>query len=87
MTALVRLKVSEPDDRVCNVLKVRKAVFYKQYHKKDCQKASKDSAELEKELEEHLFRLLFQAQQLFYSYLKNSPQKRYQDLIQNSLKF
>ncbi|MGB3453304.1 MAG: Crp/Fnr family transcriptional regulator [Moheibacter sp.] len=48
---------------------------------KDFQKAIKDSAELNKELEEHLFRRLFQAQQLFYSYLKNSPQERYQELI------
>ncbi|RKD16132.1 cyclic nucleotide-binding protein [Pelobium manganitolerans] len=36
---------------------------------------------LKTEMEDHLFKRLFQAQQLFYSFLKNSPQKRYEDLI------
>jgi len=48
---------------------------------KDFQKVIESSTELNKELEEHLFRRLFQVQQLFYSYLKNSPQERYQELI------
>lgn len=37
--------------------------------------------ELKIQMEEHLFKRLFQAQQLFYSFLKNSPQERYRDLI------
>lgn len=37
--------------------------------------------DLKKEMEEHLFNRLLQAQQLFYSYLKNNPQKRYEELI------
>lgn len=39
------------------------------------------SPELRNKLEEHLFKRLFQSQQLFYSYLKNKPQKRYEELI------
>jgi CRP-like cAMP-binding protein len=40
-----------------------------------------NSPELRNKLEEHLFKRLFQSQQLFYSYLKNKPQKRYEELI------
>ncbi|MBT1684985.1 Crp/Fnr family transcriptional regulator [Dawidia soli] len=40
------------------------------------------SPELRKELIEHLFRRLFQAQQLFYTHLKSNPQKRYEELIE-----
>jgi len=38
--------------------------------------------ELRKELEEHLFRRLFQLQQFLYSFLKNNPQKRYEELLE-----
>lgn len=49
---------------------------------KDFQDAIESLPELKKKFEEHLFNRLFQAQQLFYSYLKNTPQKRYQELIE-----
>jgi len=49
---------------------------------KEFQDIMENSLELRKELEEHLFRRLFQSQQLFFSYLKNNPQKRYEELIQ-----
>jgi CRP-like cAMP-binding protein len=39
------------------------------------------SPEIKKQFEEHLFKRLFQSQQLFFSYLKNSPQQRYEELI------
>ena len=48
---------------------------------KDFQHIIQESPELKKEMEEHLFRRLFQSQQIIYSYLKNSPQKRYEELI------
>ncbi len=48
---------------------------------KDFQSIIENSPELKKELEEHLFRRLFQSQQLLYSFLKNNPQKRYEELI------
>src|SRR5699024_5726686 len=41
---------------------------------KDFQMIIETSPELKREMEEHLFSRLFQAQQLFYSYLKNNPQ-------------
>lgn len=40
------------------------------------------SAELRQEMEAHLFKRLFQSQQVFYSFLKNNPQKRYEELIE-----
>lgn len=49
---------------------------------KDFQFIVKNLPEVRMEMEEHLFRRLFQIQQLFYSYLKNSPQKRYEELIE-----
>jgi CRP-like cAMP-binding protein len=39
------------------------------------------SPEIKKYFEEHLFKRLFQAQQLFFSFLKNSPQQRYEELV------
>ncbi len=48
---------------------------------KDFQAIIETSPDLKKEMEEHLFNRLLQAQQLFYSYLKNNPQKRYEELI------
>jgi len=49
---------------------------------KEFQDCIEHSTELRRELEEHLFRRLFQSQQLFFSYLKNNPQKRYEELIE-----
>lgn len=48
----------------------------------DFQNALENMPEIKKELEEHLFRRLLHAQKLFYSYLKNNPQQRYQELIE-----
>ncbi len=48
---------------------------------KEFQMVVEQSPEIKKRFEEHLFKRLFQAQQLFFSYLKNSPQQRYEDLI------
>ena len=39
------------------------------------------SPELMNALESHLFRRLFQSQQQLYSFLKNNPQQRYEELI------
>ncbi len=36
---------------------------------------------MKKEMEEHLFRRLLHSQKLLYSYLKNNPQKRYEELV------
>lgn len=48
---------------------------------KEFQMIVEESPEIKKQFEEHLFQRLFQVQQLFFSYLKNSPQQRYQELI------
>lgn len=48
---------------------------------KEFQMVIDESPEIKKQFEEHLFKRLFQAQQLFFSYLKNTPQQRYEDLI------
>lgn len=48
---------------------------------KDFHNLIESMPELKIQMEEHLFKRLFQAQQLFYSFLKNSPQERYRDLI------
>ena len=48
---------------------------------KDFQIILESSPELRKKLEDHLFRRLFQSQQLLYSFLKNKPKKRYDELI------
>ena len=50
--------------------------------KKDFQHILEQSPEIEKELQEHLFRRLMQSQKIFFSFLKNTPQQRYQELIQ-----
>jgi CRP-like cAMP-binding protein len=50
---------------------------------KDFQNILESSPELKMKLEDHLFRRLFQSQQLLYSFLKNTPQKRYEELIEN----
>src|SRR5690606_4343521 len=48
---------------------------------KEFQMIVEQSPEIKQQFEEHLFRRLVQAQQLFFSYLKNSPQQRYEELI------
>lgn len=50
---------------------------------KDFQNILESSPELKKKMEDHLFRRLFQAQQFLYSFLKNNPQERYEELIEN----
>lgn len=50
---------------------------------KDFQIIMECSPDLRKKLVDHLFRRLFQSQQLFYSFLKNNPQRRYEELIKN----
>lgn len=48
---------------------------------KDFKSVLDNSPELRTELEEHLFKRLLQSQRLFYSYLKNNPRQRYQELL------
>jgi hypothetical protein len=48
----------------------------------DFQNALEHLPEIKKELEAHLFRRLLHVQKLFYSYLKNNPQQRYEELIE-----
>ncbi len=48
----------------------------------DFQNMIENAPELKKILEDHLFRRLFQSQQLLYSFLKNNPQKRYEELVE-----
>lgn len=48
----------------------------------DLQKIIASSPKLKSQMEAHLFNRLFQTQQLFYSYLKNNPQRRYQELME-----
>jgi len=48
----------------------------------DFQHALDDLPELKKELQEHLFKRLLSSQKTFYSYLKNNPQQRYEELIE-----
>lgn len=50
--------------------------------KKDFQETLDNSPELKAKMEAHLFRRLLQVQQLFYSYLKNNPELRYKDLLE-----
>lgn len=49
---------------------------------KDFQNILENSPEIKNKLEEHLFKRLFQSQQLLYSFLKNNPKKRYEELIE-----
>lgn len=41
-----------------------------------------NSLELKNKMEEHLFKRLIHSQKLLYSFLKNNPQKRYGELIE-----
>ena len=58
------------------------ACILKTISQKDFQNLIENSPELGKEIESHLFKRLFQTQQLFYSYLKNNPKKRYEELVE-----
>lgn len=49
---------------------------------KDFQSMVADLPQLQEEMQEHLFKRLLQSQKSFYSYLKNMPQQRYQELIE-----
>lgn len=49
---------------------------------KDFLDALENSPEIKEEIQEHLFKRLLQSQKTFYSYLKNSPQQRYRELIE-----
>ncbi|MDQ0640054.1 CRP-like cAMP-binding protein [Pedobacter sp. W3I1] len=48
----------------------------------DFQNALENLPEIKEEMQEHLFRRLLNAQKTFYSYLKNNPQQRYKELIE-----
>lgn len=47
----------------------------------DFQYVLDDSPEIKDRMEEQLYKRLFQAQQLFLSYLKNNPEQRYKELL------
>jgi CRP-like cAMP-binding protein len=49
---------------------------------KDFQNVLENSPEMQKEMQEHLFRRLIHSQKLFFSFLKNTPQQRYEELRQ-----
>jgi len=49
---------------------------------KDFQHVLADLPEIKEEMQKHLFRRFLNSQKLFYSYLKNNPQKRYEELIE-----
>lgn len=49
---------------------------------KDFQEILDASPEFRKSMEDRMFKRFYQAQQIFYSYLKNTPQKRYEELQQ-----
>lgn len=49
---------------------------------KDFKTILDSSPELKTELEEHLFKRLVHSQRLFFSYLKNNPQQRYEELVE-----
>jgi CRP-like cAMP-binding protein len=48
----------------------------------DFQSALENRPDLRRQFEEHLFKRFFQSQQIIYAYLKNNPQKRYEELIE-----
>ncbi|MEZ2442331.1 Crp/Fnr family transcriptional regulator [Chitinophaga sp. RCC_12] len=49
---------------------------------KDFQDIIQNSPELKDNLVEHLFMRLIKSQQIFFSYLKNTPQQRYAELLE-----
>lgn len=48
---------------------------------KDFQHALADLPEVKEEMQKHLFRRFLNSQKTFYSYLKNNPRKRYEELV------
>jgi CRP-like cAMP-binding protein len=48
----------------------------------DFNKTLENLPEFKEEMQEHLFKRLLQSQRTFYSYLKNNPQQRYKELIE-----
>ncbi len=48
----------------------------------DFQNIIENTPELKTQLEDHLFKRFFQSQQLLYSFLKNNPKQRYEELIE-----
>lgn len=48
----------------------------------DFQNVLENFPEIKEEMQDHLFKRLLQAQKIFYSYLKNNPQQRYKELIE-----
>ncbi|WP_270087092.1 Crp/Fnr family transcriptional regulator [Sphingobacterium sp. SYP-B4668] len=48
---------------------------------KDFQQIIESNPEMKNDFEAHLFKRLFQTQQFAFSYLKNNPQQRYEELI------
>ncbi|OJW36859.1 MAG: cyclic nucleotide-binding protein [Sphingobacteriales bacterium 46-32] len=48
---------------------------------KDFQNVLAHLPEIKEEMQKHLFRRFLNSQKAFYSYLKNNPQKRYEELI------
>lgn len=47
----------------------------------DFQIVLEHSPEIEKEIQEHLFKRIIQSQKLFFSFLKNTPEQRYRELM------
>lgn len=48
----------------------------------DFQNVLENCPEMKEQMQEHLFKRLLQSQKTFYSYLKNNPQQRYKELIE-----
>lgn len=49
---------------------------------KDFQNVLDQLPEIKEKMQEHLFRRLLSSQKIFYSYLRNNPQQRYEELIE-----
>lgn len=50
---------------------------------RDFEQVINDTPKLKDAMQEHLFRRLYEAQQLFFSFLKNTPQQRYAALLEH----
>src|SRR5690554_6271638 len=48
----------------------------------DFQNILENLPEIKEQMQDHLFKRLLQSQKTFYSYLKNNPQQRYKELIE-----
>lgn len=49
---------------------------------KDFQNVLAHLPEIKEEMQKHLFRRFLNSQKIFYSYLKNNPKKRYEELLE-----